>query len=143
MFAGSENVDVSAALIPIWAYSRPDTREMQVTIAELERDHSWHGLLFWRHLECCDARKEGAFLAGTFWIAQYWIMRGELHRARAIIDAALAYANDLGLFADEADPRTGRMLGNFPQAFVHAAFIGAAVDLRAAEAHHSLKESKS
>jgi GH15 family glucan-1,4-alpha-glucosidase len=130
--AGGEEVDVSAVLFPVWAYTDPDTPEMLATIAALEKHWSWQGLLYWRRLECTDSRKEGAFLAGTFWVAQYWVMRGDLKRARRIIDAALACANDLGLFAEEADPRTGRMLGNIPQAFVHAALIGAAIDLKAA-----------
>lgn len=130
---GSQQVDVSAALFPIWGFTAADAPEMCATMVALERDHSWKGLLYWRHLECSDAKEEGAFLAGTLWVAQYWVMRGELGRVRAILETALAYANDLGLFAEEADPRNGRMLGNIPQAFVHAAFIGAVVDLQAAE----------
>lgn len=132
VFAGSDDVDVSAALFPIWAYTDPDTPEMLATIKVLEEAWSQDGLLYWRRLECSDSRKEGAFLAATFWVAQYWIMRGETYRARHILDEALEYANDVGLFAEEADPSTGAMLGNIPQAFVHAAFIGAVVDLKAA-----------
>jgi GH15 family glucan-1,4-alpha-glucosidase len=52
--------------------------------------------------------------------------------SRRIIDAVLACASDLGLLAEEADPQTKRLLGNFPQAFVHAALIGAATDLKGA-----------
>jgi len=129
--AGGEAVDVSAALFPVWAYTDPDTPEMRATMRALERDYA-QGHLYRRHLECADSSKEGAFLAGTFWVAQYWVMRGELERARAILEAGLACANDLGLFAEEADPQTRGMLGNFPQTFVHAAFIGAVVDLKAA-----------
>lgn len=130
--AGSEEVDVSAALFPVWAYTEPDTPEMLATIAALEKNWSWRELLYWRRLDCAESREEGVFLAGTFWVAQYWVMRGDLERARRIIDAALACANDLGLFAEEAEPGTALMLGNVPQAFVHAAFIGAAIDLKAA-----------
>lgn len=127
--AGGEAVDVSAVLFPVWAYTAPDTPEMLATIKVLERDYAT-GHLYRRHLERFDAQKEGAFLAGTFWVAQYWVMRQDFQRARAILDAALRYANDLKLFAEEADPQTGEMLGNFPQTFVHAAFIGAVIDLR-------------
>lgn len=49
-----------------WA---PDAPEMPASMAALERDHSPDGLLYRRHLECFDARQEGAFLAGTFWVA--------------------------------------------------------------------------
>ncbi len=130
--AGRDEVDVSAALFPVWAYCDADSPEMLATIAALERDWSPDGLLYWRRLECADGRAEGVFIAATFWVAQYWVMRGDLDRTRAIIDAALAQANDLGLFAEEADPRSGDMLGNLPQAFAHAAFIGAVIDLDAA-----------
>lgn len=134
-YAGSEAVDVSAALFPVWAYCRPDTSEMLATMAALERDCSFRGELYWRHLECTDSGKEGAFLAATFWVAQYWVMRGAWDRVRRILDAGLAFANDLGLFAEEGDPRTGLMQGNFPQAFVHAAFIGVVTDLMTARAN--------
>jgi GH15 family glucan-1,4-alpha-glucosidase len=132
VFAGSEEVDVTAALFPVWAYTQADSPEMLATMAVLERDWSWQGLLYWRRLENAASREEGAFLACTFWVAQYWVMRGELERARRILDAGLEYANDLGLLAEEADPHSGRMLGNIPQTFAHAAFIGAVVDLKAA-----------
>ncbi|WP_035984980.1 glycoside hydrolase family 15 protein [Leptolyngbya sp. KIOST-1] len=129
--AGEEDVDVTAALFPVWGYTGADTPAMVATMGALERDYAT-GHLYRRHLKTFDSQREGAFLAGTLWVAQYWIMRRDLQRARAIMDAALTFANDLGLFAEEADPTTGAMLGNFPQTFVHAAFIGAAIDLKAA-----------
>ncbi len=127
--AGSQDVDVTAALYPVWGYIAPDAPEMRATLHALERNHS-DGRLFWRHLREPDAGREGAFLAGTLWVAQYRVMCGELGRARTILEAVLEYANDLGLFAEEAGSSAGEMLGNFPQAFVHAAFIGAVVDYR-------------
>jgi GH15 family glucan-1,4-alpha-glucosidase len=63
-------------------------------------------------------------------VAQYWVMRGDLERARAIVDETLKYSNDLGIFAEEADPETGRMVGNIPQTFVHASLIGVVIDLQ-------------
>lgn len=130
-YAGSEAVDVSAALFPVWDYIEPDTPEMLATMKALERDYSTNNL-YRRHLVEFDSRKEGAFLAGTLWVAQYWIMRRDFQKARTIINAALEYSNDLGFFAEEADPKTGEMLGNFPQTFVHAALLGAVIDLKAA-----------
>ncbi|WP_245557671.1 glycoside hydrolase family 15 protein [Deinococcus peraridilitoris] len=128
--AGSEGVDVTAALFPVWGYCEPDAPELLVTMQVLERD-SCQGHLYWRHLNGEQARREGAFLAGTFWVAQYWVMR-DVGKAQEIMDAALRYASDLGLLAEEADPTSCEPLGNYPQTFVHAALIGAAIDLRAA-----------
>lgn len=129
--AGEEAVDISAVLFPIWGFVEADAPAMLATIRVLEREYS-SGNLYWRHLDELQPGREGAFLAGTIWVAQYWILRGDLERARVILDAALAFANDLGFFAEEADPATGLMLGNFPQTFVHAAFIGAIIDYRKA-----------
>lgn len=131
VIAGEESVDVSAVLFPTWGFIAADAREMEATLRVLERDYC-KANLYWRHLEAFDSEKEGAFLAGTLWVAQYWVMRKDLARARKILDAALAYSNDLGLFAEEADVDRGQMLGNIPQAFVHAALIGAVIDYKQA-----------
>ena len=50
---------------------------------------------------------------------------GEVERARDLCEKLLSYASPLGLYAEEIDPRTGRHLGNFPQAFTHLALINA------------------
>lgn len=128
-FVGSDAVDVSAVLFATWGFTEPDSPEMLATMQVLERDYR-NGHLYWRHLEKLDRFKEGAFLAGMIRVGQYWVLRKGLEGTRQIIDAALSYANDLGFFAEEADPESGRMLGNFPQAFVHAAFIGAVLDYK-------------
>lgn len=133
-FAGSPAVDVSAILLPAWGYCDADTPQMLATIAALERDYC-RGDLYWRHLEELEPFREGAFLAGTIWVAQYWVLRRDLDRAQRILEAALGYANDLGFFAEEADPGSETMLGNFPQTFVHASLIGAVIDYRDALQH--------
>ncbi len=127
--AGTDAVDISAALFPVWGYTAPDDPAMEPTIRELERKYSPGGDLYHRHLDSAKAqRREGAFLAGTFWIAHYWAVRGNLDRARRIIDAGLTHANDLGLFPEEIDARSGRMLGNIPLGLVHASFLSAVAD---------------
>ncbi|MBV9117516.1 MAG: glycoside hydrolase family 15 protein, partial [Acetobacteraceae bacterium] len=130
--AGTDAVDVSAALFPVWGYTAPDDPAMDATISELERTYRIGDSLYLRHLEMARAqRREGAFLAGTFWVAQYWVTRGDLGRAGRIIDAGLGHANDLGLFAEEIDARSGRMLGNIPLGLVHASFLSVVADYHA------------
>ncbi|WP_254843268.1 glycoside hydrolase family 15 protein [Deinococcus marmoris] len=130
--AGEEGVDVTAALYPVWGFCAPDSPEMLATVAVLERE-SCQDHLYWRFLADDRTHEEGAFLAGTLWVAQYWVMRDPA-RARVILDAVLAYGGDLGLLPEMADPRTRQPLGNVPQTFVHAALIGLVVDLAEAEA---------
>lgn len=132
VYPGSDEVDVTAALFPVWDYCAADTPEMLATIEALERDWSPDGLLYHRRLECADGTEEGVFVAAGFWVAQYWVMRGDLDRAHAIIEAGIAQGNDLGLLSEEADPRSGEMLGNIPQSFAHAGMIGAVIDLNRA-----------
>ena len=94
---------------------------------------SRRGPLYHRHLERFDSTKEGAFLAATLWVAHYWVLRRDFARARSILDAVLGYANDLGLWSEEADHHTSQALGNFPQTITHAAFISAVLELRRLE----------
>jgi GH15 family glucan-1,4-alpha-glucosidase len=132
-YAGSQEVDVSAALFALWSYTEPDAPAMQATIRELEASHC-REQLYWRRLEEYDARKEGAFLAGSCWMAHYYAVAGDLTKAEAILDAVARFQNDLGYFSEEADVDKGLLLGNFAQAFVHSSFICAANGLTKAHA---------
>ncbi|UHG94258.1 glycoside hydrolase family 15 protein [Spirosoma oryzicola] len=133
VYAGSEEVDIAAALFTPWSYTEPDSREMKATVQALETDYC-RNHLYWRHLEEFDSKKEGAFLAGTFWMAHHYAIAGNLPKAKAIIEAGLAYQNDLGYFSEEAGINSGEMLGNFPQTFVHSSFICAVNGLKLAMA---------
>jgi GH15 family glucan-1,4-alpha-glucosidase len=82
---------------------------------------------------------EGAFLITSFWAVEYLVLAGEIAAARERFEALLRYGNDLGLFAEEADPETGMALGNFPQAFSHTGLINAALLLAEAEQNGARK----
>jgi GH15 family glucan-1,4-alpha-glucosidase len=132
VYPGSEEVDVTAVLFAHWTYCEPDCPEMLATIREIET-HWCRDNLYWRRLEEFDSQKEGAFLAGTCWMAHYHAFTGQLDRARATLEAVLRYQNDLGFFAEEAGLDQGeQMLGNFPQTFVHSSFICAVNGLKLA-----------
>src|SRR5262249_55808128 len=66
---------------------------------------------------------EGAFLACSFWLVDNYILQGRYAEARKLFDRLLSRCNDVGLLAEELDPLTGRMLGNFPQAYSHVGWI--------------------
>ncbi len=69
---------------------------------------------------------EGAFLLCTFWLAQAQVLAGDLDAATTTFERAVAAINDVGLLAEEFDPATGEMIGNFPQALSHIGLINAA-----------------
>ncbi|MDQ6847776.1 MAG: glycoside hydrolase family 15 protein [Candidatus Dormibacteraeota bacterium] len=75
---------------------------------------------------------EGGFLLCSFWLADAFAHVGRLEDAQRCFESLLALASPLGLYAEEADNRTGEFLGNFPQAFTHLAQIGAAVNIERA-----------
>jgi len=72
---------------------------------------------------------EGTFTICTFWLVSNLISLGEISEARALFEKLRGYSNDLNLFSEEINEATGEMLGNFPQAFSHLAFIDNAVAL--------------
>jgi GH15 family glucan-1,4-alpha-glucosidase len=69
---------------------------------------------------------EGGFVICSFWLANALAMAGELERAEKIFAAVIARMNDVGLLAEEIDPSSGDLIGNFPQAFSHVGLINAA-----------------
>jgi GH15 family glucan-1,4-alpha-glucosidase len=73
--------------------------------------------------------EEGAFSICTFWLAQALAGIGDRPAAERVMRRMLRYANHVGLYSEEIDPRTGEFLGNFPQAFTHIALINCAATL--------------
>ncbi len=69
--------------------------------------------------------EEGTFTICSFWLVSALVEIGEVKKARALCEKLLSYASPLGLYAEELDPRSGRHMGNFPQAFTHLALINA------------------
>jgi GH15 family glucan-1,4-alpha-glucosidase len=68
-------------------------------------------------------------LACSFWLVDNYVLQGRHEDARRLFERLLARCNDVGLLAEEFDPRTGRMLGNFPQAYSHVGLINSALNL--------------
>ena len=69
---------------------------------------------------------EGVFLPCSFWLADAYLLSGRRDEGEALFERLLALSNDVGLFAEEYDPRAKRMLGNFPQALTHMALVNSA-----------------
>jgi GH15 family glucan-1,4-alpha-glucosidase len=72
---------------------------------------------------------EGAFLMCSFWLVDAYAHLGRLDDAQRLFERLMSFQASCGLFSEEADGRTGELLGNFPQAFTHLALVGAAVNI--------------
>jgi len=69
------------------------------------------------------------FTICSFWWAEALALMGELDEAQAVFDRIVAFANPLGLFSEDVDPVTGKLLGNFPQSYTHVGLIHAAITI--------------
>jgi alpha,alpha-trehalase len=133
---GGKALDASVLLIPLFRFLPPDDERVRNTVLaiadQLTEDEM---VLRYRVDETEDGLtgEEGTFTICSFWLVSALVQIGELARARALCEKLLSYASPLQLYAEEIDPRTGRQLGNFPQAFTHLALITAVTAVIRAE----------
>ncbi|SEM86782.1 Glucoamylase (glucan-1,4-alpha-glucosidase), GH15 family [Luteibacter sp. UNCMF331Sha3.1] len=129
---GSKELDASLLLVTLTDFLPPDDPRIAATVRAIEED-----LLVEGFVRRYDTRSgvdglppgEGEFLPCSFWLVENYVLLGRLDEARALFVRLAGLTNDLGLLAEEYDPRSKRLLGNFPQAFSHVALINAAFSL--------------
>lgn len=129
---GRNDVDAALLVLPLLELDPPDSPRVLGTIDAVRRDLSAGGPLLYRYKRGDDSltEEEGAFLPCSFWLAQALAVTGRVEEAVELFDRLLPLSGPLGLFAEEADPATGRPLGNYPQALTHAALVQAALAIR-------------
>jgi GH15 family glucan-1,4-alpha-glucosidase len=129
---GSQLLDASILLLPAVGFLPASDPRVRGTIAAIEKYMRRDGFVL-RHdpREVSDEQQpiEGAFLACTLWLADAYVLTGEVAKAQALFERVVGVANDLGLLAEEFDPGVGRQTGNFPQALTHIALINTAHNL--------------
>src|SRR6202030_1351695 len=130
---GSKRLDASLLLIPLVGFLPASDPRVQGTLRAVE-DKLLIDAEFVLRYETENPgdglpEGEGAFLACSFWLIDNYILQGRRAEARRLFERLLARCNDVGLLAEEIDPVTGRMLGNFPQAYSHVGLINSALNL--------------
>jgi GH15 family glucan-1,4-alpha-glucosidase len=129
---GGKQLDASLLMIPLVGFLPPEDPRVRGTVAAIERHLMWDGFVLRYDTGASDdglPPGEGAFLACSFWLADNYVMLGRRQEARALFERLLALRNDVGLLAEEYDPRAGRHVGNFPQALSHIALVDTARNL--------------
>ena len=124
---GSDELDASSLMLPLVGFLPADDPRVLATInATEERLTDDRGLVYRYRSDDSLEGEEGTFLLCTFWLAQALARAGQPARARTVFERAAAFVNDVGLLAEEVDPVSGELLGNFPQAFSHIGLVNAA-----------------
>jgi GH15 family glucan-1,4-alpha-glucosidase len=130
---GSKRLDASLLLIPLVGFLPPEDPRMRGTLQAIEQRLLIDDEFVLRYETEHDAdglpAGEGAFLACSFWLVANYILQGRYAAAHKLFARLLSRCNDVGLLAEEIDPLTGRMLGNFPQAYSHIGLINGALSL--------------
>lgn len=131
---GSDDLDASNLMIPIVGFLPADHPRVVSTIqATAERLTDKRGLVYRYRAQDGLEGEEGTFLLCTFWLAQALALAGRVPEAKETFSRAAGFANDVGLLAEEVEPSTRELLGNFPQAFSHIGLINAAWAIAVAE----------
>jgi GH15 family glucan-1,4-alpha-glucosidase len=131
-FYGSPALDASLLMIPLVGFLPASDPRVRSTVAAIERELVVDGLVQRYPTESgVDGLPpgEGVFLACSFWLVDNLVLLGRRDDARRLYERLLALRNDVGLLAEQYDPRARRLLGNFPQALSHIALINSACNL--------------
>ena len=127
--AGSHDVDASLLMLPLVGYGDPHRERVRGTIDAVNRLLREGDFVYRYRAADGVAGGEGSFLNCSFWLVSALARCGRIDEATELMDRLAARANDVGLFSEEIDPKSGAFLGNFPQALVHLALIDAALAL--------------
>jgi GH15 family glucan-1,4-alpha-glucosidase len=129
---GAPELDASLLMIPTVGFLPPGHPHVLGTVAAIERELVVDGLVLrYRTQAGVDGLPpgDGAFLPCSFWLADNYALQNRDAEAEAMFERLLSLRNDVGLLAEEYDPRAKRLVGNFPQAFSHLALINTALNL--------------
>jgi GH15 family glucan-1,4-alpha-glucosidase len=132
----TDALDASLLLLPLVRFLPPHDERIRRTVTAIANELTVDDLVLRYRVDETDdglSGREGTFAICTFWLISALVEIGQLERARRLCERMLSFASPLELFGEEVDPRSGRHLGNFPQAFTHLALINAVMHVIHAE----------
>jgi GH15 family glucan-1,4-alpha-glucosidase len=134
-YYGADRLDASLLLIPLVGFLPATDERVVGTVRAIERDLLRDGFVERYRADVENVGVdglppgEGVFLPSSFWLVAVLAQQGRRDDALALFERLLALRNDLGLISEEYDPESGRLVGNFPQAFTHLALVETAFTL--------------
>jgi GH15 family glucan-1,4-alpha-glucosidase len=122
----NNDYDSSLLLMHYYGFIDADDERFVKTVKSIRQHLQYKGLMY-RYKSADDfGHPSSSFTVCNFWMIQALYAIGEKEESRRMFDSIVAYANHVGLYSEDFDFETGRLLGNFPQAYSHLAFINAA-----------------
>ena len=126
-YYGSTALDASVLLMEQYGFIDPNDPRFVATVKSTERELLKDGLMYRYKNEDDFGEPSSSFTICTFWFIRSLIKIGEVEQAKKYFNQLLTYSNHLGLFSEDIDFKTKRLLGNFPQAYSHLALIDTAI----------------
>lgn len=133
---GETTLDASALALSTVGFLPPTDARVRSTVAAIQERLTSDGLVYRylpEHTPDGLPGGEATFVMCSFWLVDNLALAGQVGEARALFERVAGYANDVHLFAEEIDPASGELLGNFPQGFTHLALIRSAFAIAEAE----------
>ena len=139
----SDDLDASVLLVAMSELEGHNSERVKATVDAVRQRLGAGGVLLYRYLpDGNETPNEGAFLACTFWLIDALARCGWVEEAEVLLAETIRLGGELGLLAEEVDPSTGDMLGNYPQALSHSTLVGAALSIESARASGSRPGSR-
>ena len=131
---GEQALDACALVIPQVGFLPPTDPRVVSTVRLIRERLTSHGLVYRYLSDDGLPGGEATFALCSFWLVDCLAEAGRTDEARELFERIVGYANDLGLLAEEIDPVSGELLGNYPQGFTHLGLIRSALHIAKAEA---------
>ncbi len=138
---GSRHLDASVLLMESYGFIHARDPKFVSTVRAVEEGLSNDGLLYRYKNEDDFGLPSSSFTICTFWFINSLFRIGEEEKALAHFERLLSYSNHLGLFSEDIDFKTKRLLGNFPQAYSHLALIECAINFSNKDREDRIMES--
>ncbi|SKB83515.1 Glucoamylase (glucan-1,4-alpha-glucosidase), GH15 family [Salegentibacter holothuriorum] len=127
-YYGSKDLDASTLLMEQYGFIEAKDPRFVSTVQATERELCKDGLMYRYKNKDDFGEPTSSFTICTFWLIDSLFKIGEKKKAKKMFDQLLSYSNHLGLFSEDIDFETKRLLGNFPQAYSHLALIETAAN---------------
>ncbi|WP_396634159.1 glycoside hydrolase family 15 protein [Maribacter sp. R86514] len=138
---GSKELDASVLLMESYGCVKAKDERYVKTVNAIGKELSNDGLLYRYKNEDDFGLPSSSFTVCTFWYINSLFKIGERKKALEYFERLLSYSNHLGLFSEDIDFKTKRLLGNFPQAYSHLALIECAINFSKKDSEDQMMES--